>query len=153
MAPRIVMYDTSDETEDHEQEDVSTARFGITKVWADKLYSEAGRASVAIDNKLEVNPSVEVTQALRSEIDSAASKLKLPYTLSEFQYAAVAAEAKGHNVIVSQPTGAGKLTVPYLILQRRMSQLMDENLVMLGCMPLTSIMVEKCKNPLLRTGY
>ena len=144
--------------EDHsedEEELVDTGGTGlsITKNKADWLYDQAGEL---IDEDQE-QLTVELYRHLLSDkvhsiIQEVLEENRIQYKLQDFQLLTLHSLGSLRNVILVCPTGCGKMLCSYLgtlVLRKVFGKVKG---VGLGNQPLSALMEEKLKSPVIKTG-
>ena len=127
--------------------------FSITKIVAEELYNNAGK--LIPENEVQIK--LGDYQHLLSDpvhliIQEVLSEHPLPYKLQDFQLLTLHVLGSKKNVILLAPTGSGKMICAYLGILVLQKVFGIEKGVGLGIQPLSAIMEEKLKGPLVKTG-
>ena len=83
-------------------------------------------------------------------IDEVIAQVELPYSLAPFQRTAIAVLASGHDVVLVQATGSGKMTIPLIVAKMRRRSVPRG--VAIVTQPLTGLMMEKLNNKICRSA-
>ena len=131
----------------------SNFEFPISKEGSDDLYNKAGKLipEDVEQIKIEEHPHL-LSDRVHLIIQEVLSEHPLPYKLQDFQLLTLHALGSKNNVILIAPTGSGKMLCAYLEVLVLQKVYEIENGVILGTQPLSALMEEKLKGPLVRTG-
>ena len=122
-------------------------RLGISEAQAKANYAAAGTEVDKEEERITIlgNPhlmSPEIDACLERIIE----ELHMPYKPAEFQRVAINALGDQKNLILTSPTGSGKMNVPLLATLVLREKLQNFKGVAIVTQPLSSIMNEKMKN-------
>ena len=109
----------ADSEEDNEQDEAG-GNLSIELEQARLNYVSAGTEVMEgmADIKLEDYKAV-MDEGAVALMDKVVDKVQLPYSLASFQRIAVAVLGSGHDVVLVQATGSGKMTIPLLVAKMR----------------------------------
>ena len=83
-------------------------------------------------------------------MEEVVEEAQLPYSLAPFQRTAISVLASGHDLVLVQATGSGKMTIPLIV--AKMKRRAISGGVAIVTQPLTGLMMEKLKNTVCRSA-
>ena len=127
--------------------------FCISKETCEELYKNAGKLIPEDEEQITIeNHQHLLSDSVHLVIQEVLSENPLPFKLQDFQLLTMHALGSLKNVILISPTGSGKMICAYLGILVLQKVLEVPKGVGLGTMPLSALMEEKLKGPLVKTG-
>ena len=141
----------NNEPEEGDDESGGKWRLSISREQARHNYCSAGTEVMepVSDIKEEDYKAVMNDEAVL-HMEEVISEVELPYSLAPFQRTAISVLASGHDVVLVQATGSGKMTIPLLVSKIRHRSVARG--VAIITQPLTGLMMEKLANSICKSA-
>ena len=137
------------EEEDDGSED--TWQLSISRQQARRNYCSAGTEVMEPESDIkEDNYKHVMHDEAVLHMDEVTAQVELPYSLAPFQRTAISVLASGHDVVLVQATGSGKMTIPLIVAKMRRRSVPRG--VAIVTQPLTGLMMEKLNNKICRSA-
>ena len=117
-------------------------------------YERAGDLVLVEDSELVISrpSSLPANHDVAAIVEEVLREHPLPFPLKDFQKHVLYELGNLNNVILTSPTGSGKMLVAYLAIRVLKKRFGKPSGVGLGTQPLSAIMNEKLKSKYIRTG-
>ena len=127
--------------------------FTVSKTASEDNYESAGKLIPEDAEQITMeNHQHLLSDSVHLIIEEVLIEHQLPYKLQDFQMITLHALGSLNNVILLSPTGSGKMICAYLGVLVLQKVFKIKHGVGLGTMPISALMEEKLKGPLVKTG-
>ena len=140
-----VFGEEADNREEEAEEVGSQWQLSISREQARRNYNSAGTEVLEpVGDIKEENFKAVMDDEKVLLMDEVVAEVQLPYSLAPFQRTAISVLASGHDVVLVQATGSGKMTIPLIV--AKMRRRIVSGGVAIITQPLTGLMMEKLRN-------